>query len=254
MPAATSRPRRVPKLNALAAFVVAACCLVSYDSDAFLQLAGLRAAGGELVNGLRPARSASSSSTAMRVFKTMAIQEPPEDQMSAKMWKYVPTAEHMEYAVVEIRMHQHMVVEGGLYETKFIRAVPGAKVHFNRVLLLKRRHSETDEMQVLIGQPYVNGATIEVTILEHFKAPDFEHFFFKAKKRQMKRYITNDKVTRFRVDRIIPEGPTDIQGIGSMPLNVRQQIPKIPNPPSFDYKRKGAAPVLELASGENAEI
>jgi len=146
------------------------------------------------------------------------VAEPPEDLISIKQRRFTPSAEHMEYAVVEYSGRQHMVVEGGMYETYFIRAVPGAKVRLNRVLLLKQKNAN-GEFEVSVGQPLVDGAYAEITILEHLKSEDQEILKHKKKKHYMKRWIVQQKLTRFRIDRIVKGSPDDpIAGKSPFPL------------------------------------
>ncbi|CAE7215062.1 imp1 [Symbiodinium necroappetens] len=155
---------------------------------------------------------------AARAYSTAPLAEPPEDLMSIKQRHLTPSAEHLEYAVVEYSGRQHMIVEGGMYETYFIRAVPGSKVRLNRVLLLKEKNSG-GEFEISVGQPLVDGAYAEITILEHLKGEDQIVFKHKKKKHYMKRWIVNQKLTRFRVDKIVKGSPDDaVEGRAPYPL------------------------------------
>lgn len=160
-----------------------------------------------------------SLQVARPAFTTMPIVEPPEDLMSIKQRKYTPSAEHLEYAIVEYSgRKQHMITEGSMYETLFIRAVAGSKVRFNRVLLLKHR-GEDGEFKVEVGQPFVDGAYVEITILEHLKGADQIIFKHKAKKHVMKRSIIQQKLTRFRVDKIgFDPSNTEVPGVRPFPI------------------------------------
>ncbi|CAE8604700.1 unnamed protein product, partial [Polarella glacialis] len=200
------RPRPRGALAVSTAFVAAGCCAVvlataGYQpSDVFSHFAGQVSTGSQLSLDA----AAAPSAVAMRAYSTAPVAEPPEDLMSIKQRALVPSAEHLEYAVVEYSGRQHMVVEGGMYETYFIRAVPGAKVRFNRVLLMKRKVGDAkDEFEISVGQPLVDGAYVEVTILEHLKSEDQTIFKHKKKKHYMKRWIVNQKLTRFRIDKIV---------------------------------------------------
>jgi len=153
------------------------------------------------------ARRTASSLVARQAYTTKGLADPPEDLMSIKQRPFTPSAEHLEYAVVEYSGRQHMITEGSMYETLFIRAVPGAKVRFNRVLLLKRKNAG-GEFEVTIGQPIVDGAYVEVTILEHLKSEDQQILKHKRKKHYMKRYVVQQKLTRFRIDKIVWEDPS----------------------------------------------
>merc|ERR1712107_141538 len=80
-----------------------------------------------------------AGSVARRAYTTMPIAEPPEDLMTIKQRPLAPTAEHLEYAIIQVSQTHSMVMEGQMIETFFMRAVPGAKVRLNRILLLKRK-------------------------------------------------------------------------------------------------------------------
>jgi len=199
----------------------AACCLAA------CAVAGWRGAaspGAFVVAGLQPARthqvstSPRAASIARRAWVTTEIGEPPEDLSSIKQRKFTPSAEHLEYAVVEYSGKQHMVHEGGMYETTFIRALPGSKVRLNRMLLLKRK-DESGEFKVTLGKPIIDGAYCEITILEHLKSEEQEIYKHKPKKHYQKRYIVTQLLTRFRIDRIVWDAPdTPIEGRQAYPL------------------------------------
>jgi len=145
--------------------------------------------------------------------------------MSAKQRAFTPTAEHLEYAVVEYSGKQHMVTEGSIYETYFIRAVAGAKVRLNRVLLLKRKNPQSGEWDVTVGQPLVDGAYVEITILEHLKSDDQIVFKHKPKKHYCRRYIVQQKLTRFRIDKISWEPQPDAEIVGKRPFPLWDELP-----------------------------
>eukprot|EP00434_Breviolum_minutum_P020026 symbB.v1.2.017666.t1/scaffold1380.1/size122483/4 len=166
--------------------------------------------------------STEPSAVATRAFTTAPVAEPPEDLMSIKQRHLAPSAQHMEYAIVEYSGRQHMVTVGDMYETYFIRAVPGSKVRLNRVLLLKQKKGEDpmkDGFDVHIGQPLVDGAYVEITVLEHLKGEDQIIFKHKKKKHYMKRWIVNQKLTRFRVDKLALGSPDEpVTGRAPYPL------------------------------------
>eukprot|EP00930_Biecheleria_cincta_P051355 TRINITY_DN36535_c0_g1_i1.p1 TRINITY_DN36535_c0_g1~~TRINITY_DN36535_c0_g1_i1.p1 ORF type:complete len:226 (-),score=44.00 TRINITY_DN36535_c0_g1_i1:92-769(-) len=176
---------------------------------------------GRQARNLDGLAASTPSQVPMRAYTSgPVVKDPPEDLLSIKQRHLVPSAEHMEYAVVEYSRRQHMVVEGGMYETYFIRAVPGSRLRLNRVLLLKQK-DENGEFVVSVGQPFVDGAYAEITILEHLKSDDIEVFKHKKKKHYMKRYIVQQKLTRFRIDKII-KGPDDAPLEGERLWPVRQ--------------------------------
>lgn len=130
------------------------------------------------------------------------VAEPPPDPSTDKQRPFVPTAAHLSYAIVQMLGHQHMMIEGGMYETDFIRAVPGSKVRLNRILLLKNKKDD-GTFEVAVGQPLVHGAYAEITILEHLKGEEKMTFKHTPKKHYMRRFFKYMKVTRFRLDKIV---------------------------------------------------
>eukprot|EP00931_Biecheleriopsis_adriatica_P044891 TRINITY_DN2572_c1_g1_i1.p1 TRINITY_DN2572_c1_g1~~TRINITY_DN2572_c1_g1_i1.p1 ORF type:complete len:244 (+),score=63.14 TRINITY_DN2572_c1_g1_i1:43-732(+) len=217
-----SRSVARPKPRGKVSLTLAACCCTTLLAALF----GLKSCVGAIgfSQQLTPSRQASAAegraaAAARHAYTTAPVAEPPEDLISIKQRRFTPSAEHMEYAVVEYSGRQHMVVEGGMYETYFIRAVPGAKVRLNRVLLLKQKNSQTGEFEVSVGQPLVDGAYIDITILEHLKSEDQEILKHKKKKHYMKRWIVQQKLTRFRIDKIVKASDdAAVEGLAPFPL------------------------------------
>lgn len=164
-----------------------------------------------------------------------------EDFLSEKQRRLVPTAEHIPYAIAEVptcrygylphndeqMIQQIMVREGAIYESQFLRAMPGAKVRFNRVVLLKEKDQDTGQFQVTIGQPFIKGAHIQVTILEHFRSENIRRWRFRPKKRIMKRIARQHKITRWRVDKIVfDESKPEIVGVPGYTAAERDSIPQ----------------------------
>ena len=207
--------RRRPFGAAFAASLCGVALLLLGRSSTFALLAGADSRG-------KVQMSTEPSAVATRAFTTAPVAEPPEDLMSIKQRHLAPSAQHMEYAIVEYSGRQHMVTVGDMYETYFIRAVPGSKVRLNRVLLLKQKKGEDpmkDGFDVHIGQPLVDGAYVEITVLEHLKGEDQIIFKHKKKKHYMKRWIVNQKLTRFRVDKLALGSPDEpVTGRAPYPL------------------------------------
>jgi large subunit ribosomal protein L21 len=80
------------------------------------------------------------------------------------------------FAVVEIAGQQFKVAEADKIVVPRLESEIGAKVKFDKVLLLG------DENQTQLGTPYLSGATIEAKILSHVKDDKIE--IFKKKKRK----------------------------------------------------------------------
>lgn len=80
------------------------------------------------------------------------------------------------FAVVEIAGQQYKVAKADKILVPKLESEVGAKVKFDKVLLLG------DEKQTKLGTPYLSGASIEAKVLSHMK--DDKVVVFKKKKRK----------------------------------------------------------------------
>ena len=82
------------------------------------------------------------------------------------------------FAVIEIGGKQYQVAEKDELEIEKVEGEPGKNLTVKTVVLLAK--SETD---IELGMPYVEGATVELKILEEVKGEKIRVFKMKAKKR-----------------------------------------------------------------------
>jgi large subunit ribosomal protein L21 len=80
------------------------------------------------------------------------------------------------FAVVEIAGQQYKVAKTDKIFVPKLESEVGAKLKFDKVLLLG------DEKQTQLGTPYLSGASIEAKVLSHMKDDKVE--VFKKKKRK----------------------------------------------------------------------
>ncbi|HCA82033.1 MAG TPA: 50S ribosomal protein L21 [Bacteroidetes bacterium] len=80
------------------------------------------------------------------------------------------------FAVVEIAGQQYKVAKADKILVPKLESEVGAKVKFDKVLLLG------DENQTKLGTPYLSGSSIEAKVLSHMKDDKVE--VFKKKKRK----------------------------------------------------------------------
>ncbi len=80
------------------------------------------------------------------------------------------------YAIVNIAGQQFRVENNRKMFVHRLDAEPGSSLEFNEVLLLE------DDGKVLIGKPYLEGATVVAKIIEHMKADKV--LVFKKKRRK----------------------------------------------------------------------
>ncbi len=100
------------------------------------------------------------------------------------------------YAVIETGGKQYRVQEG---DTIFIEKVEGNQgdaFNFDKVLLV------SGESDVKVGKPYVEGATVNASILEQGKAKKIIVFKFKAKKDYRRKQGHRQPYTKVKIEKI----------------------------------------------------
>jgi large subunit ribosomal protein L21 len=105
----------------------------------------------------------------------------------------------MKYAIIEDGGKQYRAIEGGTIEVDHYTSEPGEQIDLDRVLLV----SDGDE--VTIGSPYIPGAKIEATIVDHVKGPKIVVFKYKPKQRYRVKTGHRQHYTRLRIDSIVME-------------------------------------------------
>ncbi|KAI7846159.1 hypothetical protein COHA_000329 [Chlorella ohadii] len=148
--------------------------------------------GGSLAVARAPARAVGSAATRATPFVAAARSVAPRSsrqQLRAAATAAAPEAPAAasrpepshgtaaeSYAVVEIGGHQLVVEEGRWYTVNRLEVAPGSRIQLGRVLALKQGG------QFSVGQPYVEGATVEAEVLEELKGPKVIIYKMKAKK------------------------------------------------------------------------
>ena len=102
----------------------------------------------------------------------------------------------MTYAIIETGGKQMKVEAGRFYDIELLTAEPDEKVTINAVLLLHH------EGAVSIGQPLVEGATVEGTIMRHFRGRKVLVYKMKPKKKTRKKRGHRQEITRFLINSI----------------------------------------------------
>ena len=80
------------------------------------------------------------------------------------------------FAIVDIAGQQFKVEEQQKLYVHQLKGDEGSKVHFENVLLLN------DDKKINVGSPYVDGASVNATIINHLK--DNKVIVFKKKRRK----------------------------------------------------------------------
>lgn len=82
------------------------------------------------------------------------------------------------YAIFEFGGKQHQAVEGTTLALEKIEAEDGSSVSFDKVMLVKK-----SETEVLVGKPFVSGATINAEVVSQIRGPKLIAFRFHRRKR-----------------------------------------------------------------------
>ena len=101
------------------------------------------------------------------------------------------------FAVVDIAGFQEKVEEGMKLNVPLLDAESGAKVVFDKVLLI----AKSDE-DVTIGKPFVSGASVEVKVLNHDRAEKIRVFKMRRRKRYRRVHGHRQDFTQVEVVKI----------------------------------------------------
>ena len=106
----------------------------------------------------------------------------------------------MTYAVIEICGKQLKVEAGRFYDLDRINQDEESEVVVDKVLLV---HHEDD---IRVGQPYVEGATVKGTIIDHHRGRKVIVYKMKPKKKTRKKRGHRQELTRLMIDSISLDG------------------------------------------------
>ena len=101
------------------------------------------------------------------------------------------------YAVIETGGKQYKVQEGDTIFVEKIKAEEGDKIDFSKVLLV------AGDEDLTVGKPYVEGATVEGTVLEQGKAKKIIVFKYKPKKNYKRKQGHRQPYTKVKIEKII---------------------------------------------------
>lgn len=100
------------------------------------------------------------------------------------------------YAIVDINGNQTKVTPDAVLEVPQLTGEPGAKLTFDKVLLVGNGD------KISVGQPSIKGASVAVEIVEHLRGPKLRIFKFKRRREYRRRKGHRDALTRIRVTAI----------------------------------------------------
>ena len=102
----------------------------------------------------------------------------------------------MTYAIIETGGKQLRVEPGRFYDIELLPVEAQASYTIDKVLLI---HHEND---ITVGQPLVEGATVEGTVLRHFRGKKVIVYKMKPKKKTRKKRGHRQEITRLMINSI----------------------------------------------------
>ncbi|MGA2820329.1 MAG: 50S ribosomal protein L21 [Anaerolineales bacterium] len=102
----------------------------------------------------------------------------------------------MKYAIVQSGGKQYRAVEGATIEVDRLSVELGASLKLEEVLLV------ADGGKIEVGAPYVKGAVVSTSVLEHVRAPKVRVFKYKPKMRYRVHQGHRQNYTRLRIEEI----------------------------------------------------
>ncbi len=115
----------------------------------------------------------------------------------------------MTYAIIETGGKQLRVEPGRFYDIELLHIEAEEKVTIDAVLLVQH------DGEVTIGQPLVIGATVEGTVMRHFRDRKVLVYKMKPKKKTRKKRGHRQEVTRLMIDSINLNGTVFTAPVGT---------------------------------------
>lgn len=106
----------------------------------------------------------------------------------------------MSYAIIETGGKQLKVEPGRFYDIELLHNEPDDKVTIDAVLFVQH------DGEITVGQPLVSGATVEGTVMRHFRGRKVLIYKMKPKKKTRKKRGHRQEITRLMIDSISMNG------------------------------------------------
>jgi large subunit ribosomal protein L21 len=123
----------------------------------------------------------------------------------------------MTYAIIETGGKQIRVEPGRFYDIELLHIEPEEQITIDAVLFVQHNG------EVTIGQPIVAGATVEGTVMRHFRDRKVLVYKMKPKKKTRKKRGHRQEVTRLMINSISMNGSV----IAEAPPIVEVEAPEI---------------------------
>ncbi|TAF54856.1 MAG: 50S ribosomal protein L21 [Oscillatoriales cyanobacterium] len=108
----------------------------------------------------------------------------------------------MSYAIIETGGKQMRVEVGRFYEIELLDAEPDTKVTIDKVLFVN------NDGEISVGAPYIEGATVEGTVLQTYRSKKVLVYKMQPKKKTRKKRGHRQNYMRFNIDSITVGGKT----------------------------------------------
>jgi large subunit ribosomal protein L21 len=100
------------------------------------------------------------------------------------------------YAIIETGGKQLRVELGRFYDVERLAAEPDSQITIDKVLFVQ------DDGTISIGQPLVEGATVEATVMSHLRGKKIIVYKMRPKKKTRKKQGHRQELTRLMIDSI----------------------------------------------------
>lgn len=100
------------------------------------------------------------------------------------------------YAIIRTGGKQYKVAPEDVIQVEKLSAPEGEQVVLDQVLLV------SDDQQVRVGTPYVQGAVVEGKVVRHFKGRKIRGFTYKPKKHSHRHYGHRQQLTSIAIQKI----------------------------------------------------
>lgn len=102
----------------------------------------------------------------------------------------------MSYAIIETGGKQLRVEPGRFYDIELLAVEPESQVTIDKVLLVQH------EGDIRVGRPLVEGATVEGTVMRHFRGRKVIVYKMRPKKKTRKKRGHRQEITRLMINSI----------------------------------------------------
>ena len=151
----------------------------------------------------------------------------------------------MKYAIVESGGKQYKAVEGGTIEVDRLALEVGQEIELEDVLLI------SNDGEVVVGSPTVDGATIAATVVAQFKGPKIIVFKYKSRQRYRVKQGHRQKYTRLMIDQILAKGEKKSEA-KKAEKPAEEEKPAAEEKPKAEAKPKTAAKTKTAAKPKTA--